>query len=85
MSGVEWLVLIGGLGLGWGVVSMLTGQRKRVETPAAQGEDQATPEHANDASTASTTGSTPVPTPSAPDAAPAAVPSTNPDPPKAAP
>jgi hypothetical protein len=31
MTGLEWLVLITGLGLGWGVVTMLTGQRKRPE------------------------------------------------------
>jgi hypothetical protein len=41
MSGLEWMVLIVGLGLGWGVVSLLTGQRKpaqRTEPAAAEGE-----------------------------------------------
>jgi hypothetical protein len=41
MSGVEWMVLIVGLGLGWGVVSMLTGQRKR--PPPARTEGDADP------------------------------------------
>jgi hypothetical protein len=84
MSGVEWMVLIGGLGLGWGVVSMLTGQRKRVQAPAAQGEAQAAPADAAGATDAATA-STPAPTPSSPDAAAHAAPSATPDSPKAAP
>jgi hypothetical protein len=35
MSGLEWMVLVVGLGLGWAVVSMLTGQRKRADAPQA--------------------------------------------------